>query len=96
MRPHPPLAENSSVGDCAVRLYSFRIRGHLGATTLAAFPEMVSQQRGHDCILTGVLTDHAALFGILAQIEALGLELVELRQIVPKLESPETGEAHSP
>jgi hypothetical protein len=28
------------------KLYSIRVKGHLGATSLAAFPEMVSQHRG--------------------------------------------------
>jgi hypothetical protein len=50
---------------------------------------MVSQHRGGDCVLTGVLADHSALFGILAQIEALGLELIEIRRLVP---NPETTE----
>ena len=69
------------------KLYSIRVRGHLGATCLAAFPEMVSQQRGEDCILTGLVPDCSALFGILTQVEALGLELVEIRRLVP---NPET------
>jgi hypothetical protein len=71
------------------KLYLIHVKGHLGATSLAAFPEMVSQQRGADCILTGLLPDPSALFGILAQIEALGLELVEIRRLVP---NPEPGE----
>ena len=29
----------------------------------------------------GLLEDHSAVFGVLAQIEALGLELLELRQV---------------
>jgi hypothetical protein len=65
------------------KLYLIHVKGHLGATSLAAFPEMVSQQRGADCFLTGLLPDHSALFGILAQIEALGLELIEIRRLVP-------------
>ena len=44
---------------------------------------MVSQQQGTDCVLTGLLPDPSALFGILAQIEALGLELIEIRRLVP-------------
>lgn len=71
------------------KLYSIRVKGHLGATSLAAFPEMVSQQRGADCVLTGVLLDRAALFGIVSQIEALGLELIEIRRLVPNPDSPE-------
>ena len=65
------------------KLYSIRVKGHLGAASLAAFPEMVSQQRGADCYLTGLLPDSSALFGIVAQIEALGLELIEIRRLVP-------------
>ena len=73
------------------KLYSIRVKGHLGATSLAAFPEMVSQQRGADCVLTGLLPDCSALFGILTQIEALGLELIEIRRLLPNPESAETG-----
>jgi monoterpene epsilon-lactone hydrolase len=64
-------------------LYSIRVVGHLDATSLAAFPEMAVQQRGNACMLTGVLPDHSALFGVVAQIEALGLELVEIRRLIP-------------
>jgi hypothetical protein len=42
---------------------------------------MVSELRGGETILTGLLEDRSALFGVVAQIEALGLELLELRQI---------------
>ena len=62
-------------------LYAIRIRGRLGATTLSAFPSMASESKGGDTVLTGLLEDRAALYGVLAQIEALGLELVEVRQI---------------
>jgi len=89
MRPHQPLADNEAVPSHGPKLYSIRIRGHLGATSLAAFPEMVVQQRGNDCVLTGVLPDHSALFGVVAQIEALGIELVEIRRLVPDPESPD-------
>jgi hypothetical protein len=77
-------------------LYSIRIKGHLGATSLAAFPAMASEHRGGDTVLTGVLPDRSALFGVLAEVEALGLELIELHRLVPRPESPETHEAHSP
>jgi hypothetical protein len=55
---------------------------------------MVSQIRGLDCVLTGVLQDQPALFGVLHEIENLSLELIELRRIVPR-ESPELGDARS-
>jgi hypothetical protein len=42
---------------------------------------MMSEPRGGDTLLTGPLEDRAALFGVLAQIEALGLDLLEVRQV---------------
>jgi hypothetical protein len=57
-----------------------RIDGHLGATLLSAFPALASRRHGAHTVLTGLL-DRAALFGVLAEIEALGLELIEVRQL---------------
>ena len=76
-------------------LYAIRIRGRLGATALSAFPSMVSELKGGETVLTGLLEDRSAVFGVLAQIEALGLELLELRQIRarptwPKSTAPES------
>ena len=62
-------------------LYTIRIKGQLGATALSAFPSMEPELEGSETVLTGWLEDRSALFGVLAQIEALGLELIELRQI---------------
>jgi hypothetical protein len=82
-------------------LYAIRIRGRLGATALSAFPSMVSERKGSETVLTGLLADRSAVFGVLAQIEALGLELLELRQIQPRptsrgRKSPSSGEDASP
>ena len=62
-------------------LYTIRLEGHLGATALSAFPTMAANEDGPDTVLTGPLEDRSALFAALAQIEALGLELEELRRI---------------
>ena len=66
------------------RLYTIRIKGQLGATVLSAFPTMVSELKGSETVLTGLLQDRSAVFGAVAQIDALGLELLELRQIRPR------------
>jgi hypothetical protein len=42
---------------------------------------MVPQLQGSETVLTGLLQDRSAVFGVLAQIEALGLDLLELRKI---------------
>jgi hypothetical protein len=62
-------------------LYAIRVKGRLGPTAVSAFPAMVPELKGSETVLTGVLEDRSALFGVVAQIEALGLELLELRQI---------------
>ena len=76
--------------------YTIRIRGRLGATALSAFPSMVAELKGSETVLTGLLEDRSALFGVLAQIEALGLELIELRQITAGPTSQESGGDRSP
>ena len=73
-------------------LYTIRISGRLGATALSAFPSMMSELKGGETVLTGLLDDRSALFGVLAQIEALGLELLELRQIRARPTSRESGD----
>ena len=77
-------------------LYTIRIKGRLGATALSAFPSMVSELKHGETVLTGCLEDRSAVFGALAQIEALGLELLELRQIQARATSPESGDDRSP
>jgi hypothetical protein len=37
-----------------------------------------------------------ALYGVLAEVEALGLDLVEIRQLGPQPKSPESGDSRSP
>jgi hypothetical protein len=61
--------------------YRIRVRGRLGRTTRTAFPDMRAETEGEDTALTGALADQAALHGVLRQIEALGLELLEVRRI---------------
>ena len=57
---------------------------------------MVCEMKGGDTVLTGWLEDRSELFGVLGQIEALGLELLELRQIRARPKSPESGDDRSP
>jgi hypothetical protein len=63
------------------RSYEFRVRGHLGAKMLRAFPAFAARTRGEDTLLTGYLPDQAAVYGLIARLEALGLELVEFRPL---------------
>jgi monoterpene epsilon-lactone hydrolase len=64
-------------------LYEIRVRGLLGETLLSAFPGLRARALGTETVLTGPLRDQAALFGVLGRIEALGLELLEVRRTRP-------------
>jgi hypothetical protein len=66
--------------DAAPAPYMIRIDGHLGATVLSAFPALAPQHNGTHTVLTGLL-DRSALYGVLADIEALGLDLLEIRKL---------------
>ena len=79
MRGHLP-ARDHDVMDLAPALYTIRINGHLGATVLSAFPALAPSHHGACTVLTGLL-DRSALYGVLAEIEALGLDLLELRKL---------------
>jgi hypothetical protein len=68
--------------DPGVTTYTIRIKGQLGAAALSAFPALRSRHDGTETVLTGDL-DRSALHGVLSEIEALGLELLEIRQVPP-------------
>jgi hypothetical protein len=63
--------------------YRIRVRGRLGETIRSAFPALQARASGADTVLTGPLPDPAALHGVLTEIEALGLELLEVRRLPP-------------
>jgi len=60
--------------------YKIRVHGLLGETLLSAFPGLHAESREGTTVLSGTLPDQAALHGVLAEIEALGLELLEVRR----------------
>ena len=61
------------------RQYEIRIRGAIGPTLLEAFPELRSRRAGPDTVLSGLLADQSALYGVIHHVEALALELLEVR-----------------
>ncbi len=94
MRVHLPGAHHGRM-DPAPAPYTIRINGHLGAMMLSAFPAMAPQWHGAETVLTGLL-DRSALYGVLAEIDALGLDLREVRLLEPDRESPHPGDGRSP
>jgi hypothetical protein len=94
MRFHLPARDDVAM-DWAAAPYVIRVDGHLGATALSAFPGMTPRQKGTHTVLTGWL-DQSALYGVLAEMEALGLVLLEVRQMEPHGTSLESGDTRSP
>ena len=77
MRTHLVTLDDRCMGP-ACATYVIRINGHLGATLLSAFPMMAWERHGPDTVLTGVL-DQPGLYGVLAELEAHGLDLPSSR-----------------
>ena len=94
MRGHLPARDDGGM-DPAPALYVIRINGHLGATVLSAFPAMASRLQDAETVLTGLL-DRSALYGVLAEVEALSLDLLEVRQLTPDRKSPGSSDSCSP
>jgi len=58
--------------------YEIHVRGPIGPTLMQAFPALTATPSGHDTLLTGSL-DQSALYGVINQLETLGLHLLEIR-----------------
>lgn len=61
----------------------FHLRGELSDLILSEFADLRATKRRGETILTGELPDQAALFGVLDRIEALGIQLLEVRRPDP-------------
>jgi hypothetical protein len=61
--------------------YEIRIKGRIGDSLLLAFEELTVTTEPVETILHGPIPDQAALHELLAKIQSLGLEVVELRRL---------------
>ena len=73
--------EDSATGGSEPRRYEIRVRGSIGPTMMQAFPTLAASRNGEDTSLTGSLPDQSALYGVIHQLEALGLQLLEIRRL---------------
>jgi hypothetical protein len=62
-------------------IYEIRLQGMLGSGALTAFPTLTARADDRETVLSGHLPDQAALFGVLDQVESLGLELLSLQRV---------------
>jgi hypothetical protein len=63
--------------------YEIRIEGILGERWTAWFEGLQVSSDGTDTVLSGPLTDQAALHGVLVKIADLGMRLISVRLVGP-------------
>lgn len=81
---HMP-SNKSAIAGREPRRYEIRVRGLIGLTLMQAFPTLTGVSAGPDTLLTGPLPDQSALYGVIHQLEALGLELLGIRCLPPRI-----------
>jgi hypothetical protein len=72
-------ANNRAPGGRDPGRYEIRVRGPIGPTMIQAFPTVTVTSTGQDTLPIGSLPDQSALYGVIHQLEALGLRLLEIR-----------------
>ena len=77
---HPARREDAPVVSPE---YEIRIRGRVRSSLLEDFEGLERSVERVETVLHGPLADQAALHGLLGRIEALGLELLEVRRLPP-------------
>ncbi|HZM79639.1 MAG TPA: hypothetical protein VFC19_28230 [Candidatus Limnocylindrales bacterium] len=61
--------------------YEIHLRGEVPSDVLEELEHLTVVAEPAVTVLTGVLPDQSALFGVLARLQDLGLELIELRRL---------------
>jgi len=74
--------------------YAFRITGKLTSALMAALHPLEVTATTTETVLVGDVIDNAELHGLIARIEALGLDLVELQRLTRR--PGDRGEDHFP
>jgi len=66
--------------------YEIRVKGRLSASLISSFEGLTATVEPVETVLSGPVEDQAALYGVLSRVQALGLELVEVRKVAPAAE----------
>lgn len=80
------MSNTPNTGSQTPRLsvYQIRVQGQLGDEWAERFDGMtIAPQENGDTLLTGPVTDQAALYGLLRTVRDLGLPLILVRRLPP-------------
>ena len=73
-------------------LYQIRLKGHLGQQWASYFDGFtLTNSENGEALLIGMITDQAALHGVLAKIRDLGLPLLSVNRLVSGEASDDAG-----
>ena len=78
-----PLARDYARVPRAEPRYEIRVRGRISEAALRSLEGMDADLAPAETVLHGPVTDQADLHGLLDRIQALGLELIEVRRLPP-------------
>jgi hypothetical protein len=72
--------------------FQIRIKGHLGDDWTDWFGGMtITQEENGDTLLTGLVPDQAALFGLLRRVRDLGMQLISINRVDTGKQDRSTG-----
>jgi hypothetical protein len=63
------------------KAFEIHVRGALPAEVLEDFEYLEAVVVPAETVITGVMPDQSALYGVLLRLQSLGVELVEVRRI---------------
>ena len=63
------------------RTFEIHVRGEVPEDALDELQYLTLRQEAATSVLTGVLPDQSALFGVIDRLQDLGLELIEFRSL---------------
>ncbi len=70
---------NSKTNPSQPLVYQIRVEGHLGQQWMDWFDSLtITLEEDGDTLLTGPVTDQAALYGLLKKVRDLGMQLVSV------------------
>lgn len=81
-KPKMCKTRGSTKGDHEPGLYEIRIRGHLDDRRAAWFEGLtLKREDSGDTLLTGMVVDQAALYGLLRKVRDLGMPLISVNYV---------------
>src|SRR6516165_2462524 len=91
------LSDSSPVGAAVSSpYYEIRIAGVLPSEALLDFDRLSVSVEPVETVVHGPLRDQAALQGLLARLEAFGIQLLEVRRLRTRESSTDAGQADAP